>query len=860
MVELRGISDGDGFIEICGKDEYAVFDRLNDWLAATWECDKLESGDLTEETPVPFCDALYEWKGFRSIGDDGLNNMGKCTMLLVDFMCGTLGWTLGVINGGNVGKKGDIREQQVIFKSPHPMNFVVPHLMIELRSAGFIEVCGDDGAGDAMDELKEFFVTEFKGEQLEQVEVAVKVEELEEVQVAQLNDYADLYFKAGEGVFKETGTRGDNNLGLLTTKICNRMGKIKGWSLVTCNGGNYGETGKHREQQLVFRCDSHPLGDQEHLLVELRDAGYVEVCGLDENSKIGDMDKDAIYKNFETWAKKSYACKKIELKDNTFCDAKFKWTPKVKDIMAATAQVVSWFHKQGWQLSVASQGTVKVGDNDDSREQQLIFRSGASSYKTVEPHLIVELYAGEGDPELYEDENKTQVLGNQFVRMCKVGAGNVLDQAVNKFHEFLFKFMGGKICGGGYSVDVFLSRGYTDNNLGQWTMRVCDFMVDELGWSFIVCNVCNMGEWGHKREQQLIFRWDGEKATVPRSSSKQLDISGFEDPVYPDYWTISEVLGGESTQSFVSCEDDEIKALQALADSTYRRILTRDRIYEYQTATSEAMPYRLEVVRAFRSEHAYLWLRLQEKRAEKESWEGDEPFEVKGRNASELLQLRLNEGEAYLFHGTNPSSAMSIMKTGFALSAAGSSVGTMFGEGIYLAECSSKSDEYARDDGGNTFPGLMALLVCRTLIGTPLVVQEPGDHIKDARDSGCDCVCGDRERKVGTYREFVLFDEAQVYPEYTIIYKRVYDPQLVPAHMRTRPSGTTGRSWQVRLDKGFADVAVPANLALKKAQEEGLTEVDIEIANVLYKFDLVSYIQINTATKKQRQIRPPMVQ
>ena len=26
-------------------------------------------------------------------------------------------------------------------------------------------------------------------------------------------------------------------------------------------------------------------------------------------------------------------------------------------------------------------------------------------------------------------------------------------------------------------VDVFLSRGAHDNNLGCWTMRVCDFMV-----------------------------------------------------------------------------------------------------------------------------------------------------------------------------------------------------------------------------------------------------------------------------------------------------------------------------------------------------------------------------------------------
>merc|ERR1719326_522935 len=65
-------------------------------------------------------------------------------MQLVEYMCNELSWTLGVINGGNVGAHGEIREQQVIFKAPHPMNMAVPHVMVELRSVGAIEVCGSD--------------------------------------------------------------------------------------------------------------------------------------------------------------------------------------------------------------------------------------------------------------------------------------------------------------------------------------------------------------------------------------------------------------------------------------------------------------------------------------------------------------------------------------------------------------------------------------------------------------------------------------------------------------------------------------------------------------------------------------------
>lgn len=28
-------------------------------------------------------------------------------------------------------------------QAPHPMNLVAPHLLVELRSAGFIEICAD---------------------------------------------------------------------------------------------------------------------------------------------------------------------------------------------------------------------------------------------------------------------------------------------------------------------------------------------------------------------------------------------------------------------------------------------------------------------------------------------------------------------------------------------------------------------------------------------------------------------------------------------------------------------------------------------------------------------------------------------
>merc|ERR1719356_1266675 len=89
-----------------------------------------------------------------------------------------------------------------------------------------------------------------------------------------------------------------------------------------------------------------------------------------------------------------------------------------------------------------------------------------------------------------------------------------------------------------FTVDCFLSRGLTDNNLGGWTMRLCDFMVDRLGWSFVVCNVCNLGPIGQFREQQLVFRFDGERREIPavRMSNMLVDWTQFPGVEFPTYW------------------------------------------------------------------------------------------------------------------------------------------------------------------------------------------------------------------------------------------------------------------------------------------------------------------------------------
>lgn len=754
--------------------------------------------------------------------------MGLATMRLVDFMCNHLSWTLGVINGGNVGAKGEIREQQIIFKAPHPMNLVAPHVMIELRSAGYVEICSSDEG--TCNILRRYFEESFGG----QAEAGHEA-------------FCDVCMKCGNGIFKERGRSGENNVGQLTSKVCDAVVKeLFGFSLVTVNGGNYGDKGDHREQQMVFRWDNHPLREATHMLVELREAGYIEVCG---------EDVQGIHSLLKSWLKKEWGCKEPVnvLGSEPFCDFKLAW--KAKDMMCASAEVTGFFHSLGWQMQVCSQGTVTAGGKE-VREQQIIFRPGSSAAGVVEPHLFLELYTGEGNEEIYANPNKTQVLGNQHIRFKEVGNCSAV---TGPLEQFMTEYLGGEMAGKDdheittLMVDVFLSRGQTDNNLGNWTMRVCDFMVDRLGWSFVVCNVCNLGPCGRYREQQLVFRYDGERRDVPVVSSDNQKCE-LTVPI-PPYWKDPDVAAGRKPQSLVICEQEEVENLQDMFDHTFKRVLTRDRVYEYQSSTNEEMPYRLEVVHAFRSENAALYQKFAERSAE---YKGGTPAKAKTLGAGKLINSRLGEGEAYLAHGTNPSSAVSILKNGFRLENAGKATGTMFGYGVYLAEAASKSDEYARDDNGGTFPGLLAILMCRSLIGNPYVVQDPGDAVGPAKAAGMDSIIGDRETKVGTYREFVFFDERQVMPEFAVIYRRQYDSKRVPKFMRSSTAGTTGRNWQFQGEKGWINFPPDVSTELTQVLDSGTTSHEREIGDFMYVFDLRQRTQTNKSSGNVRKIRPPM--
>ncbi|XP_060082609.1 protein mono-ADP-ribosyltransferase PARP14-like [Ylistrum balloti] len=138
--------------------------------------------------------------------------------------------------------------------------------------------------------------------------------------------------------------------------------------------------------------------------------------------------------------------------------------------------------------------------------------------------------------------------------------------------------------------------------------------------------------------------------------------------------------------------------------------------------------------------------------------------------------------EFYFFHGTKPDILESIMKQGLDFRMSGEKA--MFGQGMYLAESSTKADQYA-DAKGNRNQDEKTMLLTRVCLGRICLLSQTANTLKrppcfivncnsdtcsHSDLERCDSVLGD-----GTwlFREFVLYSQHQSYPEYVITYTRI---------------------------------------------------------------------------------------
>ena len=128
----------------------------------------------------------------------------------------------------------------------------------------------------------------------------------------------------------------------------------------------------------------------------------------------------------------------------------------------------------------------------------------------------------------------------------------------------------------------------------------------------------------------------------------------------------------------------------------------------------------------------------------------------------------------WLFHGTNDEAAELITRGDFLVDKAGSNAGTLYGRGIYMAESCSKSDEYSKENAD----GLRCMLICRAVLGNVLYSDEVAPNVdslvRQCLHGNYHSLLGDREKCRGTFREFIVYDDDQVYPELVVWYQRLY--------------------------------------------------------------------------------------
>lgn len=216
-------------------------------------------------------------------------------------------------------------------------------------------------------------------------------------------------------------------------------------------------------------------------------------------------------------------------------------------------------------------------------------------------------------------------------------------------------------------------------------------------------------------------------------------------------------------------------ALQQLLNDTFVAAWTHDR----GRLDGGAVPTRFELARADIVQNVPNYREYAEERARLASLGRGfcEPrTDVKTMTssaASALPALNTDINELWLYHGTTVEAAKAITTEDFKLKFVGSRAGTLYGAGVYLAEACTKSDEYTAKGPDDLRP----LILCRGLCGKMNYtdVKNPDvDSLYGSVKAGrYHSVLGDREKCSGTYREFIVYKEAQVYPAYILWYRRI---------------------------------------------------------------------------------------
>lgn len=378
----------------------------------------------------------------------------------------------------------------------------MPHLQIQLRNLGFVEVCGKDVSG-IYERL-----TQWLRENWECEPASTEARE----------------------AIHDGWTRCPCNLEHRPVDLC-CICPAADYLLCGCApcGCKCGRTGLAlMENQELLACD------------RLNDASFVAKRAstglLCRTLSLNEVDR---HYPIASWYCSRVCCACLVSKPPLFKSRKSGET----NLGKLTMQMVAFMTQEcGWHLKGCS--TTNLGWLGDIREQQMEFRAPSPSENlVVSPHLMIEFrmegriaISGPNTNGIYEK------LGEWFTTNWKAGA----PKSDPDFCDLLFHCS--QFCHRGHHTGIDV-----ECNIGFCTTEVVDFMVKDCGWTFVSCSGMNCGTQDPNREQQIVFRAD-----PPAAAAKHIMVE-LRDPYSTSKSGFIEVHGVKHHENMMKPLDQFLK-------------------------------------------------------------------------------------------------------------------------------------------------------------------------------------------------------------------------------------------------------------------------------------------------------------
>ena len=278
-------------------------------------------------------------------------------------------------------------------------------------------------------------------------------------------------------------------------------------------------------------------------------------------------------------------------------------------------------------------------------------------------------------------------------------------------------------------------------------------------------------------EQNAIILRELSAASTAEDTGAVIPCPGALNSIEPPrYWTLSM---SASPLKLVDVSNEMLPCIQNVMDETCKREHIGQRYRGAAPKSIGRCHKGFSVVNVRYIENPELWQRYAHERKMIGERYQEGPVHHYGLTLPVILEPLCREAnEVFLFHGTHGDNVDDIIRHGFDPRVGADD--NLMGNGIYFAENSSKSDEYCIADT----KGICRMFVARVALGEkyeaarllPSVRRPP--RSTDQPSKQYDSVVGITtearpDAALEVYKQYVVYDGRQIYPEFLVEYKRV---------------------------------------------------------------------------------------